>query len=409
MTSRSTPLRVAFYSHDSYGLGHVRRNLFLARSLLLEQPGAEILLLTGSSRAHSFQAPDRARIVRVAPVTKDASGRYASLEPSVPLSETLRDRKRQLRTELFAFQPDLVVVDHTPLGLDGELLPLLVDLRAKRDVRLVLGLRDIVDEPQRVREAWERDQVHTVLEHLYDDIVVYGDAKVFPLDFLYDLPRAVADKLCYLGYLGRPPLSPAPAPAATDRRPHVLCMVGGGGDGEPLARCFLEAYAQLQSAADATLITGPYLSRNVVHDLDRCHAGRSGLLMLRFTDDLEQRVAEADVVVTMGGYNSIVECVSHGRRTLVVPRKAPRKEQLLRAEAFAAHGMVESLLPDRLSADSLAATVRSLLQSPPPPSPRTLGIDWDGAANFANVVGHRADVDRAKESAPHGRAFRQCS
>jgi predicted glycosyltransferase len=45
-------LRVAFYSHNGFGLGHVRRNLTLARALLRQRPDADLLVITGSTGLH---------------------------------------------------------------------------------------------------------------------------------------------------------------------------------------------------------------------------------------------------------------------------------------------------------------------------------------------------------------------
>ncbi len=56
------PWRLALYSHDSMGLGHVRRNLALAHALTNQLPGltgrtVTGVLITGTSLAPSFTAP----------------------------------------------------------------------------------------------------------------------------------------------------------------------------------------------------------------------------------------------------------------------------------------------------------------------------------------------------------------
>ena len=40
--------RILFYSHDSYGLGHLRRTLTLATAMRAAIPDASILIATGS-------------------------------------------------------------------------------------------------------------------------------------------------------------------------------------------------------------------------------------------------------------------------------------------------------------------------------------------------------------------------
>jgi predicted glycosyltransferase len=66
-----------------------------------------------------------------------------------------------------AYPPDVVVVDHAPAGIGGELLPVLARLAAQRlRPRFILGLRDIVGEVAATRLAWARHGIHELLEEL---------------------------------------------------------------------------------------------------------------------------------------------------------------------------------------------------------------------------------------------------
>jgi hypothetical protein len=71
--------RIALYSHDSVGLGHVRRNLALAHALnatLPELTGEPVsgLLITGHSDATTFPIPDGWDWLVVPGLTKGAEG-----------------------------------------------------------------------------------------------------------------------------------------------------------------------------------------------------------------------------------------------------------------------------------------------------------------------------------------------
>ena len=46
-TDNSTTLRFLLYSHDSHGLGHLRRNLTIAKALLDRFHNASVMILTG--------------------------------------------------------------------------------------------------------------------------------------------------------------------------------------------------------------------------------------------------------------------------------------------------------------------------------------------------------------------------
>ena len=66
-----------------------------------------------------------------------------------------------------------MLVDKEPLGLRGEVGETLVMLKAQ-GTPLVLGLRDVMDDPALLREEWERKNALPALRDLYDSIWVYG-------------------------------------------------------------------------------------------------------------------------------------------------------------------------------------------------------------------------------------------
>jgi predicted glycosyltransferase len=72
-----------------------------------------------------------------------------------------------------------------------------------------------------------------------------------------------------------------------------------------------------------------------------------------FDPDFTAVVQAADVVVCMGGYNSIAESVYFGKRPIVVPRVPGSEEQVLRAEGFARLGLATVVGPDPLDDSAL--------------------------------------------------------
>jgi predicted glycosyltransferase len=66
----------------------------------------------------------------------------------------------------------------------------------------------------------------------------------------------------------------------------------------------------------------------------------------------------------MGGYNTLAEAVSKGMPTVCVPRISPRSEQLMRAQAFERLGLVKTLEPEKLSAETLRQTLEAALRIP---------------------------------------------
>lgn len=383
--------RLAFYSHDGYGLGHFRRSLLLAQKAQEHLGGLEILMVTGSSRAYFFDLPADTRIVTLDTVTKNAEGNYTPRNDLMTLTETLARRRKTLRRALTEFNPDLLVVDHVPTGLRGELLPLLADLKAQ-GTRLAIGLRDIIDEGPLVKNSWIKDGCSQLIEHLYDHIWVYGNQKVFDLGKLYGLSTSACERIEYLGYLRRsvhtsgstePTGTAFKTPSSLKR---IVCVSGGGEDGFPIGSTFLETLELYPHKLEGTLITGPFLSRTDSQALASRFGSVSNLQVLRFTTHLEQHLNSADLVVTMGGYNAMMEAISTRKPTVVIPRVFPRKEQWLRASLFASIGLVRCLHPDDLTTASLFKEINDALSSPPPPTPEEQGLSMDGVGNFLSRI-----------------------
>ncbi len=138
--------RILIYSHDSFGLGHLRRCRAIAHAIVDRYKGVSVLILSGSPIIGSFDFLPRVDFVRIPGVIKLHNGEYQSLGLHIDLDQTMAIRAAIIQQTAESFRPDLFLVDKEPLGLKGEVVPTLKMLKA-RGTTLVLGLRDIMDEP----------------------------------------------------------------------------------------------------------------------------------------------------------------------------------------------------------------------------------------------------------------------
>ena len=362
--------RFALYSHDTMGLGHTRRNLLIAKTLIDAIPGATVLLIAGAGVAGRFDLPPGVDCVSLPSWHKGAEGGYVAKSLRVSVDELRRVRMAAIDGTLRAFDPDLFLVDNVPSGALGELLPVLERLRRERRTRTVLGLRDVLDAPAAVRREWrEHDHVRTVVE-AYDAVWVYGDAAAYDAAETYGFPFEVRSKLTHVGLLdARRRLAAVSAdlgngvdavgrPAAgttidDDPRPLYLGLVGGGQDGAEVARAF--AWAQAPEGARRLLITGPYLPEPVAAELRAATAAQSALEVVSFVREPSFLIQRAERVVAMGGYNTVAEILAFAAPALIVPRVRPRLEQWERARYLARLGLVDVLLPDDATPEAIAA------------------------------------------------------
>src|SRR5256885_333415 len=125
----TTDCRVAIYSQDSLGLGHLRRNILIGGAILEARKDSNVLLLADSPGAPFFQLPTRMDHIKLPSICKVNAGCWEATRLRIDERELSRLRSDLLRDALLGFQPNLLLVDHMPGGAQGELLPALKALK----------------------------------------------------------------------------------------------------------------------------------------------------------------------------------------------------------------------------------------------------------------------------------------
>lgn len=382
----TTAPRIACYSHDTVGLGHIRRNIAVATSLINAWPEADALMLTGNPEATSLWLPPRTDVVTLPTVAKDGAGRYHSRTLNASLDNVVAIRSAVIEAATTTFAPDLLIVDKVPLGVAEELAPTLRRLRADSDTKIVLGLREVLDDPVSTVAQWSASGATAAIEEFYDAVWIYGDRRVYDPLVEYGLPATVADKAVFTGYLGSDrfvdPTEPAAPAASTEvdscasRRPYVLCTVGGGQDGVTLA----ETFARTPLPADHTgvVVCGPFMADDDRAAVRAAAADNPAMTIRDFVPDLHHLIAGAAAVVSMAGYNSVCEILSCARPALLVPRTSPRLEQLIRARRLTELGATDLMPLDRLAVADLASWIDQAVDRGPVTERAQLDLDGLG-------------------------------
>ncbi len=346
------------------------------------------MIVSGSPIIGSFDFKTRVDFVRVPGIIKLRNGDYVPLGEHGSIQETTALRSSLIGDTALAFAPDLFIVDKEPLGLRGELEGTLEALKA-RGTRLVLGLRDVLDEPEALAAEWQRKRVIPAVEQLYDDIWVYGLKAIYdPLAGL-GLSNTVSAKTTFTGYLRRSRPSALPVTALSDIAQRILVTAGGGGDGELLIDWVLSAYERnARVLPPALIIPGPFMRADLRAGFEQRAAGISQLNMLTFEPRMEHLMAECLAVASMGGYNTFCEILSFDKRALLVPRHTPRLEQTIRAEAAERLGLIRMLRePDGVPvADAMSAALRALPDQALPSRSAATGL-LDGLTTIVDRCG----------------------
>ena len=349
--------KIALYSHDTQGLGHIRRNLAVASALISSGITSNILLISGTQMASSLDMPLGVDCLILPGIAKHSSGRYGARSLKISLNRLIRLRAQTIRAALLEFAPDVMIVDKVPYGVFDELQPALKALQETAQTRFVLGLRDVLDAPPKTRLEWGESRGDQAVRELYDSVWIYGDPAVFDCVEEYRFGAHMAEKSCYTGYLNRlQPLTAATAPRPTDRRRRTaelaLCAVGGGQDGFGIAQAF--ANADLPPDMRGLILTGPFMPQRQRRHLQEVANARPNLTLLEFTPEPEKVLQQADHVIAMGGYNATCELLATRKRALIIPRVRPRLEQWIRAQRLKSLGVLDVLHPDALTPGRVA-------------------------------------------------------
>ena len=269
-------------------------------------------------------------------------------------------REAIIRNTAAMLQPDIFIVDKEPTGFRGEIIPTLEAAKA-RGARLVLGIRDVMDEPALLVPEWERKGAVEALIRYYDDIWIYGLKEIYQPLVALDLPAEVdasassTPAICAASCRTSRNLDALPQAHARAlrarhdrrrrrrRRPARLGDLGlRDGPHDPAAGARRVRPVHRRATRGAASWSG---SPSSTMSTPSC-----------FDAKIEHLMKKATAIVAMGGYNTFCEILSFDKPALIVPRKTPRLEQAIRASCAERLGLVHQL--DGLDAPDRGGTTR---------------------------------------------------
>jgi predicted glycosyltransferase len=350
---------VMTYSHDGFGLGHLRRNTTIASVVARQIPDSSVLMLIGCPSGAVFKLPTGVDFIKLPSVIKRNTGVWLPLRLRIGLEKTKALRVATIQEAVRVFHPQVLLVDHVPVGIWGELLPSLQMLKRRSDApTIVLGLRDILDAPEVTRALWEREGTYEAIRRYYDEIFIYGRKEIFDTGAHYGLDGEFEQKLRYVGYVceHEPYKNRSEMRSELQVENKLLVVTGGGGaDAFPMMLECMKALRLLgaNSGLEAIFITGPLMEGGQREHLRELARGLKARVLVHVDDHLSHMNA-ADLVVTMAGYNSLYQLLRLRKKGLVIPRSGPSAEQQTRARLLAERGLVDVIQPGELSPKKMA-------------------------------------------------------
>lgn len=370
--ARKSTYNILMYSHDTYGLGHIRRTLAIASQL--RAPNVNILIITGSPIVGRFFFPPQIDFVRVPGMIKMTNEEYLPLSIKINTRHALKIRQTIITSTAKAFQPRLFIVDKAPLGLKREIIPTLQWFkRCHSHTQTILGLRDIMDDAASTKKDWAEKGVYDVLKQYYSEIWVYGNQDFYDPISEYDIPKEISEKMIFTGYIPR--AVPKRGEIRDVRREQrldpdeklVVVTTGGGGDGYEHMDAYLRMLEEWEKTVPfrTVMVTGPFMPKKRRMEIFS-RAKKLRVPTYRFYRRMERLIGAADVVVSMGGYNTVCEILSQGKPSLIIPREQPRREQLIRAQILNENNLADFIPWYQVKPNLLRDKLLTMIENPEP-------------------------------------------
>lgn len=386
------------YSPDSIGLGHVKRNTSIAKAVVAEASDINVILVVGSGAGAFFDLPKGVDVIKLPSVDKVAAETWQPRSLSLPTEKTKQLRANLLRQAVETVDPDVLLVDHLPQGVWSELLPLLEAIKRKKgSTKLILGLRDILDDAEVIRRKWHREKTYEAIAEYYDKVLIYGHREIVPTADLYGLTEQFPQKIEYCGYINgatdvlRKRISRVAAAdlpglnSIRDDQRVIFVQAGGGFDAYPMISASLAALRRLDDddSMRAIVVAGPLMPDGDRVCLLEEANGLKNTTVLPWTSSCDSYFRVADVGIIMGGYNSFLEGLQSRAQLISIPRAGPSAEQSMRADLMEKRGLASCVSLDQATPERLVREIAQALRKPRSARRR---IDLDGNRRAASIL-----------------------
>lgn len=392
--------KLLFYCQHILGMGHLIRSMEIVRGLTDD---FQVCFINGGQVVKGFQAPPSVQVINLPAIKTDTEFRELQVvDTNLTLEEVQNLRQQKLLSVLKEFQPDVLMIELFPFGrrrFSFELVPLVEHARAQR-TKVVCSLRDIVVTKQ--DQTRHEAKICRLMNQYFDQLLIHGDPSLHPLEESFSRVNDLNCDVHYTGYVVQQPentrLTLADQIALSRETPMILVSVGGGRFGHELLDCVVETAVGLEGKVPhhIQMFTGPFMPEEKFWDLKYAARDRTNLHIHRYTPNLLAYMQQADLSISMAGYNTTMNILTTGVRAMMLPFTGnDDQEQTMRVERLAQLGRVRRIHREDLVSDRFAAAVIEQLQQ----QPTQLSIDLNGVAQTAQRVEALVQGTPAKASA----------
>jgi predicted glycosyltransferase len=380
--------KLMFYCQHILGIGHLVRSMEIVRGLVTD---FEICFINGGKAIAGFEIPAGVEVVNLPAIETDPEFQNLSVvDDSRSLEEIQEFRKNQLLEIFDFFQPDILMIELFPFGrrrFSFELIPLLERVKAKgRSTKVVCSLRDIVVTKQ--DQERHEEKICKLMNQYFDLLLIHGDRQFQPLEESFS---RISDLNCPVHYTGYVVQSSPENPVLNDedkavlkcRKPLILASIGGGRFGHELLESLVDTAPILEWIVphQIQIFTGPFFPDEKFVQMQASTENQPNVKIQRYTPNLLAYMKKADLSISMGGYNTTMNILTTGVRSMMLPFVGNGDlEQTIRSQKLEKLGILNVLRPADLEPRNFAKKiVQCLMEMPHPVRLDLQGVDKTAA------------------------------
>ncbi|GGA39566.1 hypothetical protein CYANOKiyG1_57710 [Okeania sp. KiyG1] len=352
------------------------------------QKDFEICFINGGEVIENFPVPPTVEMINIPPIKTDPEFEKLLIpEQFENVEEVLETRKNQLLEILERLQADILMIELFPFGrrrFSPELIPL-IEQANKAGIKVVSSLRDIVVPKQ--NQARHEEKVCKLINKYFDMLLVHSDPNFIRLEETFSRVNDLKSQVYYTGYVAQkvPEIDVETMAKINDKKPLILVSVGGGRFGHKLLECVVKTAPILKQTLPhkIQMFTGPFIPEEIWVKLQDLAAGQSNINIERYTPNLLNYMENADLSISMSGYNTTMNILMTGVRAMMMAFTGNGdQEQTMRVQKLEQMEIVKMIHSEDLEPEKFAAKIVNYLQFQPAISK----LDFNGVEKTAEYL-----------------------
>jgi predicted glycosyltransferase len=379
----NTKQKVIIHCQYVYGIGHLVRTVELANGL---SEKFQVFIFNGGETVPNFYLPKEVKFIQLPAIYKEENSNLLSpVDSSTSIEECFQDRRIIIEQKTEEIKPDILITEHFPFGLlfEDEVTSLISKVKhINPSSKIISSVRDIIESNGGGKND---DYIVELINEWYDLVLVHGDENCLHLKQSFSQIDKISVPVFHTGYIVR--LIPTNIKPEI-QYPIILASVAGGRLGNELLEAVIDSHLLIKNNIKHSLIlfSGAFQNDFKQQEKKIIDLNSEDIKLYCFDSTMYLNyLSQADLVISLGGYNSIIESVSAKKTMLVYQRgfSGGNKEQDLRIKLFENLGCLNVLKPQDLNIKVLPETIVNSIKNSRFPS---LNLNLKGVQNSTDLI-----------------------